>query len=169
MNSKPNIQSIFVCLKAAMPMTNKLKVKVIANEGIDGDRYSSYVGTFSNTNKGKVRDITLITRVGIDTANHFLSAKNLQSFLDEETRRNVVISEITPEELNNLVGQTFYLGSIRLKGTELCDPCSHPSKLTGKDEFKSAFTGRGGIRAQVLDAGEISVGDFLSIISPNQH
>jgi MOSC domain-containing protein YiiM len=162
MNPQPKIQSIFICPKAEMPMTSQLKAHLITNQGIDGDRYASYIGTFSNTNKGKVRDITLITRIGIDTANHTLSAKNLVSFLDEETRRNIVIDEMSSEELNNLVGKIFYLGSIRLKGTELCDPCSHPSKLTGKDEFKSAFTGRGGIRAQVLDTGEISVGDFLS-------
>lgn len=162
MNPQPKIQSIFICPKAEMPMTSQLKVNLITNTGIEGDRYASCIGTFSNTNKGKVRDITLITKMGIDTANHLLNAKNLVSFLDEETRRNIVIDEISPEELNNLVGKTFYLGNIRLKGTELCDPCSHPSKLTGKNEFKTAFTGRGGIRAQVLDTGEISVGDLLS-------
>jgi hypothetical protein len=162
MNSQPKIQSIFICPKAEMPMTSLSKANLITNTGIDGDRYASHIGTFSNTNKDKVRDITLITRIGIDTANQLLSTKNLVSFLDEETRRNIVIDKISSEELNNLVGKIFYLGNIRLKGTELCDPCSHPSKLTGKEEFKSAFTGRGGIRAQVLDTGEISVGDFLS-------
>jgi hypothetical protein len=162
MNPQPKIQSIFICPKAEMPMTSQAKVNLITNIGIDGDRYASSKGTFSNTNKSKVRDISLITRIGIDTANHFLNEKNLVGFLDEETRRNIVINVLSPEELNNLVGKVFYFGNIRLKGTELCDPCSHPSKLTGKDEFKSAFTGRGGIRAQVLDTGEVSVGDSLS-------
>lgn len=164
LNSQPKIQSIFICPKAGMPMTELSKTSLIANKGIDGDRYASCVGTFSKSINDKVRDITLIARIGIDTANQLLSTKNLVSFLDNETRRNIVIDAISSEELNNLVGKIFYLGNIRLKGTELCDPCSHPSKLTGKDEFKSAFTTRGGIRAQVLDTGEISVGDFLSQI-----
>jgi MOSC domain-containing protein YiiM len=46
-------------------------------------------------------------------------------------------------------------------GEELCDPCERPSKLANKKGFLKAYDNNGGIRAQVLDSGEITIGDLL--------
>jgi len=73
----------------------------------------------------------------------------------------VVIDQIQPDELNALVGKVFYLGKIKLMGEELCDPCERPSKLANKKGFKNAYDNNGGIRAHVLDSGEITIGDLL--------
>ena len=82
-------------------------------------------------------------------------------FDPSETRRNVVIDQILPSELNALVGKIFYIGKLKLKGEELCEPCERPAKLVNKKGFKKAFDNNGGIRAQVLDTGEIKIGDLL--------
>ncbi len=157
------IKNIYTCTQAALKMVKQEKVRVIALQGIDGDRYAHQVGSFSNSNPTKIRDITLIASSAIARANHLLHAQDLPSYTEAETRRNVVIDEISPEDLNALVGKIFYLGAIKLKGTELCDPCNHPAKLARKQAFHRAFKGLGGIRAVLLDSGEIQIGDHLTI------
>lgn len=156
------IKSIYICAQAATPMVAQEKVLVINSKGIDGDRYRYQVGSFSTSNPSKVRDITLIAASAIEQANRLLHSQDLPGYTESETRRNVVIDAISPENLNALVGKIFYLGPIKLKGTELCEPCNHPAKLANKQAFRSAFKNKGGIRAEVLDAGEIQVGDKLS-------
>lgn len=99
--------------------------------------------------------------MGIDAANHELNTIGLKKYLDSETRRNIVIENMTPEALNQLLGKEFYLGAVRLKATELCIPCERPAKLASKMNFLAAFENKGGIRAQVLESGDIRVGDTL--------
>ncbi|MEI6170457.1 MAG: MOSC domain-containing protein [Pseudomonadota bacterium] len=161
MTQTPNIHSIYTSSNAGSKMVSKDKVKLVKGIGIEGDRYALGVGAFSNSDPKKNRDITLITKIGIDTSNRLLTYDGLAEFDMSETRRNVVIDQIQPNELNALVGKVFYLGKIKLKGEELCDPCERPSKLANKKGFKNAYDNNGGIRAQVLDSGEITIGDLL--------
>ena len=161
MTQTPNIHSIYTSSNAGSKMVSKDKVKLVKGIGIEGDRYALGVGAFSNSDPKKNRDITLITKIGIDTSNRLLTYDGLAEFDMSETRRNVVIDQIQPNELNALVGKVFYLGKIKLKGEELCDPCERPSKLANKKGFKNAYDNNGGIRAQVLDSGEIAIGDLL--------
>ena len=161
MTQTPNIHSIYTSSNAGSKMVSKDKVKLVKGIGIEGDRYALGVGAFSNSDPKKNRDITLITKIGIDTSNRLLKYDGLAEFDMSETRRNVVIDQIQPNELNALVGKVFYLGKIKLKGEELCDPCERPSKLANKKGFKNAYDNNGGIRAQVLDSGEITIGDLL--------
>ncbi|NCV22573.1 MAG: sulfurase [Chloroflexi bacterium] len=161
MTPSPSIYSIYMCTKAGSKMVRKDKVKLVQGIGIEGDRYALGVGAFSNSNLKKNRDITLITKIGIDISNRLLKYDGLAEFDASETRRNVVIDQILPTELNALVGKVFYLGKIKLMGEELCEPCERPSKLLNKKGFKTAYDNNGGIRAQVLDSGEITIGDLL--------
>ena len=161
MTQTPNIHSIYTSSNAGSKMVSKDKVKLVKGIGIEGDRYALGVGAFSNSDPKKNRDITLIAKIGIDTSNRLLTYDGLAEFDMSETRRNVVIDQIQPNELNALVGKVFYLGKIKLKGEELCDPCERPSKLANKKGFKNAYDNNGGIRAQVLDSGEITIGDLL--------
>jgi hypothetical protein len=161
MTQTPNIHSIYTSSNAGSKMVSKDKVKLVKGIGIEGDRYALGVGAFSNSDPKKNRDITLIAKIGIDTSNRLLTYDGLAEFDMSETRGNVVIDQIQPNELNALVGKVFYLGKIKLKGEELCDPCERPSKLANKKGFKNAYDNNGGIRAQVLDSGEIAIGDLL--------
>jgi MOSC domain-containing protein YiiM len=148
--------------EAGSPMTQRESVTVITNKGIKDDRYASGVGAYSKSNPKKVRDISLITREGIDAANDGLHADGLKKYLDSETRRNVVIDDMSADALNHLLGKEFYLGTVRLKATELCIPCERPAKLSNNIHFLMAFENKGGIRAQVLEGGDIRVGDPLN-------
>ncbi|QKM65769.1 sulfurase [Polynucleobacter tropicus] len=131
--------------------------------GIEGDRYANGKGAYSNTTPSKIRHLSLITESGIVIANEWLMAGDEPTFDASQTRRNIVISNMNAEDLNSLVGKTFTLGSLVLKGTELCAPCQRPAKLLNKSDFINAFEGRGGLRAEIMNVGEISVGDILSL------
>jgi hypothetical protein len=161
MEKIPYIHSIYVCPNAGLPMERCEKAKVLAGIGIEGDRYALRLGTFSKSSPPKIRDLTLITKMGIDTANDYLNLNNLVEFDISETRRNIVIENLLPEELNTLVGKVFFLGSLKFKGVELCDPCERPSKLANKKSFLKAYENNGGIRAQVMEDGELKVDDIL--------
>jgi hypothetical protein len=161
MEKKPYIQSIYICPNAGLPMERHEKVKVLAGFGIEGDRYALRLGAFSKSNPPKIRDITLISMMGIDTANDWLSLNKLVEFDVSETRRNIVMENLSPEELNALVGKIFFLGGLKFKGIELCDPCERPSKLAHKKNFQIAYQNIGGIRAQVMVDGYLQVGEIM--------
>ena len=163
MNNAPSVHSIFICSGAGLVMEAKEKVRVLAGLGVDGDRYALQLGAFSKSKPQKIRDITLISKMGIDESNNWLNSKGLVNFTISETRRNIVIQNFLPEDLNALVGKTFFLGRLKLIGVELCTPCERPSKLANKKHFLNAFEGKGGIRAQVLEGAELVVGDLLTI------
>ena len=158
----PRVQSIYIALNAGLPMIPQERVNVLTGIGITGDRYASGLGAFSTLPVQKIRDISLITRDGIDTANHLLTTAGLNGYLDGETRRNIILEGITADRLNQLLGKEFYLGGLRFRATELCTPCARPAKLAHKSDFDKAFVNKGGVRAQVLDSGEISLGDLFA-------
>ncbi|WP_108646486.1 MOSC domain-containing protein [Polynucleobacter rarus] len=164
MENKPYIHRIYICPNAGLPMKPLERVKVLEGIGIEGDRYALRLGAFSKSNPPKIRDITLITKMGIDTANHYLKLNGLLEFDISETRRNIVIENLLPDELNALVGKVFFLGRLKFKGVELCDPCERPSKLANKKSFQIAYENNGGIRAQIMDDGEIAIGDILETL-----
>jgi len=156
------ISAIFIAVRAGEPMNQKEAVKIFPKMGIEGDRYALGLGAYSKAVPTKTRDISLITREGIDSANRELKRLGLEEFLDHETRRNIVIEGLSSQDLNALVGKEFYLGGLKLNATELCIPCERPSKLSKKQDFLKVFEGRGGIRAQILESGEIKLGDRLT-------
>jgi len=119
--------------------------------GIDGDRYQEGTGTFS-TNPHRVgQDITLIEAEALDE----LKAIGI-SIAPEEARRNVVTRGI---DLDALIGKHFRIGDIRCFGQRRAEPCAHLERLT--PGTLRGLVHRGGIRADILDAGTISVGDEI--------
>ena len=136
--------------------------KLNAGIGIEGDRYAMGKGAYSATEPAKVRHISLISISGIETANDWLKAGDEPTFDADETRRNIALEGITAAELNSLVGKRFQLVGIQMLGTELCTPCERPAQLLSRPSFMDAFEGRGGIRAEVLSSGILTIGDQLS-------
>ncbi len=156
------IHSIYIASQAGESMKKRESVRLRFGAGLEGDRYALGSGTFSGSIPPKIRDVSLIALAAIEAANLELETSGLKTFPAIETRRNIVIEGVSSDALNQLVGKEFSLGPIRLKATELCAPCERPANLSEKTQFISAFDNRGGIRAQILDSGEIRVGDHLS-------
>ncbi|MEM1382460.1 MAG: MOSC domain-containing protein [Pseudomonadota bacterium] len=70
-------------------------------------------------------------------------------------RRNIVISGIN---LLGLRSAAFRIGTVRLRGTGLCAPCSRIETALGHGGY-AATRGHGGITAEVLAGGQIAIGD----------
>lgn len=79
-------------------------------------------------------------------------------------RRNIVVSGISLLGLRN---QIFKIGDTTLRGTGLCAPCSRMETELGFGGY-NAVRGHGGICAEVLEEGVISLGDPVLSQSPEQ-
>jgi MOSC domain-containing protein YiiM len=72
-----------------------------------------------------------------------------------EVRRQLLTRGI---RLNDLVGRRFMVGEVECLGVELCEPCSKLQRLTKPGVLKG-LVHRGGLRADVVGAGRVAVGD----------
>ena len=167
MKFNAHIKAIYLANSAGAKMQSANSAKLNAGIGIEGDRYAMGAGAYSATEPAKVRHISLISLSGIETANEWLKAGDEPTFDAAETRRNIALEGITAAELNSLVGKRFQLGGIQMLGTELCTPCERPAQLLSRPSFMDAFEGRGGIRAEVLSSGILTIGDQLSTEKKN--
>ncbi len=64
--------------------------------------------------------------------------------------------------LNDLIGKRFRVGDVECFGVKLCEPCLHLQQLTRPGIIKDLIH-RGGINADILTDGQISVGDPIVV------
>lgn len=115
---------------------------VLRPEGLEGDRHAS---------PGK-RAVTLIQWEHLPVV---AALAGLDEIAPELLRRNIAVSGIN---LLALRGRTFRVGSAVLRGTGPCAPCSRMEEALGPGGF-NAVRGHGGITAEVVEPGEVAVGD----------
>ena len=78
----------------------------------------------------------------------------------EDARRNIVTTGIS---LNALVGKTFRVGPVECVGRRLAEPCAHLERLA-RPGLLRPLVHRGGLRADILSGGTVSIGDEISAI-----
>jgi hypothetical protein len=135
------------------PMGSHPHVRAIAGRGLEGDRYFSGTGTFSPQPQKPDFEITLIESEAIAA---FVATSGL-AFTAYDARRNVVTEGIA---LNDLVGREFLLGAVRIRAIRFCEPCNYLAKQTHPEVLRG-LVHRGGLRAQILTDGVITVGDAV--------
>jgi MOSC domain-containing protein YiiM len=133
-------------------MTACTAVAAQAGVGLAGDRYALATGSFSARGRDP-RDVTLVEREAVDA----VRADGID-VTEADTRRNLVTEGVP---LNQLVGRTFRVGKVRLRGLRLAEPCAYLEQLTGLPGVRQALVHRGGLRAELLDDGELRVGDVI--------
>ena len=156
MNSKGTVVSIHIAPMARAPMQSVAEVKAITGQGLEGDRYCNRMGTFSGE-PGTGREITLIEIEAIEALGRDYQVE-LEAGL---TRRNLVTRGVP---LNHLVNRQFKVGAVTLRGTRLCEPCSHMEKLTRPGVVRG-LVHRGGLRADIIVGGVIHVDDTITFDS----
>ena len=114
-----NVVSIPVAPEAGAPMVTVQDARALPGRGLEGDRYCTGRGYYSGRPSEGGREITLIEMEAIDALDVKLTAA--------ETRRNVATQGVP---LNHLVDRTFRIGTVRLRGTRLCEPCKYLDRLT---------------------------------------
>jgi len=151
--NRGHVISIHIALAAASPMQAIEFARAIAGQGLEGDRYFTKRGAFSET-PGSSRDVTLIESEAVEAMNAKLGTK----FAPAEMRRNIVTRGVA---LNHLVGQDFRIGEVQLRGERLCQPCSYLETLT-QVGVKAAMQHRCGLRAEIIVGGTIRPGDAIA-------
>jgi MOSC domain-containing protein YiiM len=145
---------IYVAPSAGLPMEARTSATAEPQRGLVGDRYAEYTGTYSHDTRVP-RDVTLIEREAVEAANDELRAGGVE-IAEAETRRNLVTAGVP---LNHLVGRTFLVGGVRLRGVKLAEPCTYLEQLLHRPGVRAAFVHRGGLRCEVVQGGELHVGD----------
>jgi MOSC domain-containing protein YiiM len=130
------------------------KVEAVAGHGLVGDRYFAKEGTFSDK-EGPEREVTLIEAEALDG----LAREYDITLQPAQARRNLLTRGVP---LNHLVGKTFTVGNVVLRGIKLCEPCGHLQKLTCKGVEKG-LKHRGGLRAQIVAGGVMEVGAAIAM------
>jgi len=118
----------------------------LPGRGLAGDRYAKGVGTFSGPGRGY--ELTLVQAEALDEV----------QLSWEDARRNIVTTGIS---LNALVGKRFYVGPVECVGRRLAEPCAHLERLV-RPGLLRPLVHRGGLRADILSGGTISIGDEIA-------
>jgi MOSC domain-containing protein YiiM len=130
------------------PMRSVAEATLEAERGIVGDRYFG---------------------LGIDgTHVTFIAAEGVEAMVNEtgipiapiETRRNLLTRGI---ELDSLIGRRFRVGEAVCFGVKHCSPCNHLESVT-RPGVREGLSGRGGLRADVVEGGVIRVGDTIELL-----
>ena len=146
------VMAIQITSSAGEKMVSIREVKAIAGKGLEGDRYLSERGKFSDK-PGPARQLTLIELEAIEA----LQREDSIELTPLESRRNIVTRGVP---LNHLVNKRFRLGDVVARGVKLCEPCEYLEEVTQKKVI-SGLTHRGGLRAEILQGGIIRVGDKI--------
>jgi len=152
-NWNGEVVSIQVGDKAGSKLVVVKEARAVKGRGLEGDRYFHGIGTYSDR-PGPDREVTLIESEAIEALERDFQIK----LASQDTRRNVVTKGVP---LNHLVGRQFQVGEVALRGIRLCEPCSYLESLT-KQGVEKGLLHRGGLRAQILKAGTIRVGDTIT-------
>ena len=143
------IEEIYIAKESKKEQIKVTEIQLVAGSGIVGDR-----------NFGESRwpgqNITFIESEEIESFNEVYG----QNISMEATRRNVITKGV---RLNELVGKKFTIGGIKFLGVELCEPCSFlgellENKTISKKNVVKNFVHKGGLRADILSNGNLSVG-----------
>ena len=143
------VEGIFVTPEHGVLPAPLERVRAHAGRGLEGNRY-----LFEQAGPGKA--LTLIAAEALER----LEAESGIVLSAAASRRNVLTRGI---DVNALVGRSFRIGEVECVGVELCEPCSYLESLT----VPGVLTGlvhQAGLYADILDDGEIAVGDPVAVI-----
>lgn len=147
------VVGIYTAPTQGATMERRDEVRAVAGVGLDGDRYGSGDGKYTRSADDGKRAITLIESEAVAAARREYDIE-----LEEHEARRNVVTEGVP--LNHLVGRTFRVGEVVLRGFKLSEPCAYLEGLT-RDGVRRALVHRAGLRAEILEGGMLRVGDTV--------
>lgn len=132
-------------------MISLQQVMALAQLGLEGDHR-----TLSRPPTPSPRQVTLIQAEHLQVIAALLQQDG--PVAPSRTRRNLVVSGIN---LLALKDRHFCIGEVVLEGTGQCHPCSRMEEALGPGGY-NAMRGHGGITAQILQGGRLSLGDAVT-------
>jgi MOSC domain-containing protein YiiM len=145
------VEAIRIAASSGAPMTTVWRVRGHAGGGLEGDRYHTGTGEWSD-HPGTGRGLTLVSAEALERANAENPGLDVSP---ADTRRNVTVRGV---DLDGLIGREFRIGGLRCVGVRLAEPCTYLEGLVGRPILR-ALAHKAGLRADILEDGEIAVGD----------
>jgi MOSC domain-containing protein YiiM len=145
--------SIHIAATAGAPMEAIDRIRAVAGRGLEGDRYYKGEGFYSWF-AGPIREVSLIEAEVLEA----LERDHRLALPPGETRRNLLTQGVP---LGHLVGRTFRVGMVLMRGVEICEPCKHLVDVTSNKRLLAPLIHRGGLHAQILSDGLIQIGDAI--------
>jgi MOSC domain-containing protein YiiM len=152
------VLAIYTATDTGSSMQPQDEVHAVPGRGLVGDRYFSGNGRFSE-NPMPGREITELTLIEGEVIEWIRREWQLD-VNDRDSRRNLVTWGVA---LNELVGQEFSVGGVRLRGAGPCEPCVSLVKSPEHRHLLRALVHKGGLRAQILTEGAITIGDRVRL------
>jgi MOSC domain-containing protein YiiM len=149
------LEAIFIVETRRRPPQRVSAVNAVPSKGFEGDRYHLGRGSFSRW-PGARRAASLIESESIDHVREEFGI----DLGDGSHRRNLVTRGV---RLPELIGKRFRIGTATFRGVGECAPCRYLERLAGDGLFE-ALKGRGGLRADILEAGVVTVGDPVVLV-----
>jgi MOSC domain-containing protein YiiM len=148
MRTQGRVEAIYLRATSGEDAVEAPSARLVAGKGVERDRYFSAGGAAPG------EALTLIAAEALEA----LAADTGIALGGADSRRQILTRGI---DLNTLVGRDFTVGGIPCRGVELCEPCAHLQSLTAPGVLRG-LVHRGGLRADVLGDGEVSVGDAVA-------
>jgi MOSC domain-containing protein YiiM len=145
--------SVHIAPTVGAPMVSLDSIRAVAGHGLEGDRYFLGEGFYSWFG-GPLREVSLIEAEVLER----LASDHLLELAPGETRRNIITRGV---RLGHLVGRTFRVGQVLMRGIEICEPCKHLVDVTGTNQLLTALIHRGRLHAQILTDSEIHTNDLV--------
>ena len=152
MSWKGELLHVHIAAGASQPMRALAEARLIADVGIEGDRYATRTGTYSVRHHAD-RQVTLIE---FETLEALVRDHGIE-LAAHEHRRNLTTRGVP---LNHLVGRKFRVGECVLYGGRLNIPCQYLEDLLGRKVFKPLLN-RSGLNCRIVAGGIVRPGDVI--------
>lgn len=150
------VEGIWLAADPAGSPQPREQARFLAGLGPVGDRNFRLEGGPIRADGDESCDLTLIEAEALEA----LAAETAIELSAAASRRNLLTRGI---RLNGLVGKRFRVGEVVAVGAEPCHPCRYLERLTQPGVLKG-LARRGGLRADVLESGDVAVGDAIALL-----
>jgi MOSC domain-containing protein YiiM len=149
----PTVQQLWTAPAGGEPMEARDAVTAVADGGLRGDRYFTGEGYYSPY------DVCQVTFVDSRALAHIDDQYGID-LTDGRHRRNVVVDT----DVVDLLQTRFRVGEAIFEGTRRRPPCGHVELVADEAGVAEALSEeRGGVCADVVEGGEVAVGDELVV------
>jgi MOSC domain-containing protein YiiM len=138
------VVAIHVVPRDGDPLRSVDRASLVAEKGIEGDRYFG---------RPAYRNVTVVAEADVQAACAAIGVEYRAGC----TRRNITVRGL---DVMALLGKEFRVGGARLLATRPCEPCDMMETSVGPGA-RDQLVHRAGIRAQVLDGGDVRIGDAV--------
>ncbi len=150
------VERVFVAGAGGEAMQPVDEVLAVAGQGLEGDRYATRRGYWTDVDECEV---TLIQGEDLDA----ITASSGVGVQDGQHRRNIVTRGV---DLRALAGRTFRIGGATFAYDRPRPPCRYIEGLTEAGMTRALAARRGGICARVVETGVVRPGDEVETLTP---